>query len=478
MVERPVHASLSIYCLFKQYLAVPLPMLALIDGNNFYCSCERVFQPWLQNRPLVVLSNNDGCAIARSDEAKALGIKMGAPWFKIRHLEQEAGLVALSANFALYGDMSDRMMSLAAGLGHTQEVYSIDESFVDLSGITGDLVRRARTIRRRILQWIGIPTCIGIGPTKTLAKLANAIAKSAERKPGSYPAQYAQICHLGACSPQELAALLQATEVGEVWGVGPRIGAQLRAQGIHTALDLQGMDPAAAKAGWSVVLEKTVRELNGIPCIAFEDEPPAKQQIACTRSFGHPVTELQDLQEAITEFACRAAEKLRQQNSHTGQLMAFIRTSPFREKDPQYSRSASIPLPSPTSDSAHITQAATAILQHIYRPGFKYAKAGVMLMDLQPATRQQLTLDLDADMPENRVRLMQAMDQINQRYGRGSLKLARAVTGSAAPIWQMKQNFKTPAYTTDWQRLLTVENDVRRPLAAHQSPVSGARRGA
>jgi DNA polymerase V len=428
-------------------------MLALIDGNNFYCSCERVFQPWLQNRPLVVLSNNDGCAIARSDEAKALGIKMGAPWFKIRHLEDEAGLVALSANFALYGDMSDRMMTLAAGLGHNQEVYSIDESFVDLSGIRGDLVRRARTIRKRIHQWIGIPTCIGIGPTKTLAKLANAIAKSAERKPGSYPAHHAQICHLGACTPEELQALMQATEVGEVWGVGRKIGAQLREHGIHTALDLQRMNPAAAKAGWSVVLEKTVRELNGVPCIDFEDEPPAKQQIACTRSFGHPVTELIELQEAITEFACRAAEKLRRQNSHTGHIMAFIRTSPFREKEPQYSRSASIPLPSPTSDSAHITQAANAIIKRIYRPGFKYAKAGVMLMDLQPATREQLTLDFDEVMPENRVRLMDAMDQVNHRYGRGTLKLASAGAPKAIKLWAMKQERMSSGYTTDWEGL-------------------------
>ena len=452
-------------------------MLALIDGNNFYCSCERVFQPWLQNRPLVVLSNNDGCAIARSDEAKALGIKMGAPWFKIRHLEEEAGLVALSANFALYGDMSDRMMTLAAGLGHNQEIYSIDESFVDLSGIRGDLVRRARTIRKRIHQWIGIPTCIGIAPTKTLAKLANAIAKSAERKPGSYPAHHAQICHLGACTPEELQALMQATEVGDVWGVGRKIGAQLREHGIHTALDLQRMNPAAAKAGWSVVLEKTVRELNGTPCIEFEDEPPAKQQIACTRSFGQPITELHELQEAITEFACRAAEKLRKQNSHTGQLMAFIRTSPFREKDPQYSRSASIPLPSPTSDSAHITQTACAILKHIYRPGYKYAKAGVMLMDLQPATRQQLTLDLDADMPENRIRLMQAMDQINRRYGRGSLVLGSAGGIGALPVWGMKQERLSSGFTTDWRGLVTVQMDSGPPLLQwleSQSPDSGA----
>jgi DNA polymerase V len=428
-------------------------MLALVDGNNFYCSCERVFQPRLQNRPLVVLSNNDGCAIARSDEAKALGIKMGAPYFQLRELERDAGLIALSANFALYGDMSDRMMTLAAGLGHMQEVYSIDESFIDLSGIPGDLVLRARKIRRRIHQWIGIPTCIGIGPTKTLAKLANAIAKSAERKPGSYPAHHAQICHLGACTPEELAQLLQATEVGDVWGVGRKIGAQLRENGVHTALDLQRMSPAAAKAGWSVVLEKTVRELNGVPCIEFEDEPPAKQQIACTRSFGHPVTELIELQEAITEFACRAAEKLRKQGSHTGHIMAFIRTSPFRKQDPQYSRSASIPLPSPTSDSAHITQAANAIIKRIYRPGFKYAKAGVMLMDLQPATREQLTLDFDEVMPENRVRLMDAMDQVNQRYGRGTLKLASAGAPRARKLWAMKQERMSSGFTTDWEGL-------------------------
>ena len=183
-------------------------------------SCERVFRPSLNDRPVVVLSNNDGCAIARSNEAKALGIKMGAPWFQIRHLEEEAGLVALSANFALYGDMSDRMMSLAAGLGHRQEVYSIDESFVDLSGIRGDMTERSRKVRQRILQWVGIPCGIGIGPTKTLAKLANFIAKTAERRPGSYPEQHAQVCNLGSLPQPELHALLAATEVGEVWGVG------------------------------------------------------------------------------------------------------------------------------------------------------------------------------------------------------------------------------------------------------------------
>jgi DNA polymerase V len=429
-------------------------MLALLDGNNFYASCERVFQPRLNGRPVVVLSNNDGCAIARSDEAKALGIKMGAPWFQIRHLEEEAGLVALSANFALYGDMSDRMMSLAAGLGHRQEVYSIDECFVDLEGIPGDLVQRARKIRARIHQWIGIPTCIGIGPTKTLAKLANAIAKSAERKPGSYPAHLAQICHLGAISEAERSALLAATEVGEVWGVGPRLSAQLHQAGTRTALDLARMDPVAVQRRWSIVLAKTVRELNGTPCLTLDDIPPDKQQIACTRSFGQPVTELPELLEAISEFTARAAQKLRKQNSQAGQLMAFIRTSPFRKNDRQHSAYRTIPLPAPSSDTGHLTELACAIVRHIYRPGHKYAKAGVMLMDLQSADTEQLSLQLGSEEPETRTRLMQALDNINSKWGRGTLHLASAGTAGKLRTWEMKQERKTPGYTTQWEGLM------------------------
>jgi DNA polymerase V len=252
--------------------------------------------------------------------------------------------------------------------------------------------------------------------------------------------------------------------VGEVWGVGPRIAARLRAHGIATAQDLACMSPATARAMSSVMLEKTVRELQGTPCFVFEDEPVPKQQIACTRSFGQPVTALADLAQAVTEFACRAAEKLRQQKAHAAQVLVFIRTSPFRPKDAPYSRSACLPLPVPTSDSAHITQAAIALLHNIYQPGYRYAKAGVMLMGLQPATRQQMTLDLSRHVgdaqPANRTRLMATMDQINQRHGRGSLKLASAGMGQTPQIWRMKQAFKTPAYTTDWRSLLTVHNDA------------------
>lgn len=296
-------------------------MLALIDASNFYVSCERVFRPSLNGRPVVSLSNNDGCAIARSNEAKALGIKMGQPWHEIRHLEEEAGLVALSANFALYGDMSNRMMSLAAGLGPTQEIYSIDESFIGLDGVRGDLTKRSWAIRSRILQWTGIPCGVGIGSTKTLAKFANHIAKTADRKPGSYPESMATVCNLAAVPASDTDALFAATEVGEVWGVGRRIGQQLREEGVNTVLDLARLSPAMVRARWGVVLERTVRELQGQPCIGLEDAPPAKQQIACTRSFGHPITELSDLIEAISEFASRAAQKLRSQSSVAGQIL-------------------------------------------------------------------------------------------------------------------------------------------------------------
>ncbi len=428
-------------------------MIALIDGNNFYVSCERVFRPSLNGVPVVVLSNNDGCAIARSNEAKALGIAMGAPWFQIRHLKDSAGLVALSANFELYGDMSDRMMTLAAGLGHRQEIYSIDESFVDLSGIRGDLSERAYKVRSRILRWVGIPTCIGLGPTKTIAKLANHIAKTAERKPGSYPAELAQVCHWGQLPSDARKALLAATEVREIWGVGQKLSAQLNQVGVHTALDLARLAPSVARARWSVVLEKTIHELNGISCISLQDVAPDKQEIACTRSFGHPVTDLRELEEAIAEFASRAAEKLRRQGSHVNQVMAFIRTSPFRKNDEQYGAYRTQPLMEPTDDTTRIVRAALEVLKAIYRPGFNYSKAGVMLMDLQPATTTHLTLNFDNDQPAANPELMLTVDRVNDRYGRGKIKLGAAMLGAKKRNWIMKQERRTPAYTTDWHSL-------------------------
>lgn len=430
---------------------------ALVDGNNFYVSCERVFRHSLRTSPCVVLSNNDGCAIARSNEAKDLGIKMGAPWFQIQHLQESAGLVALSANFELYGEISDRMMSLVGGLGHRQEIYSIDESFVDVTGVRGDLTERARAIRARINQWIGIPTCVGIGPTKTLAKLAYHISKQAERKPGSYPADLAQVADLTALSTLEMDALLGVTDVGEVWGVGRRISEQLKAQGVATALDLKRMSPSAARAGWSVIFERTVLQLQGDSCMDMEDVAPAKQEIACTRSFGAPVCEVDELIEAVTEFSTRAAQKLRGQVGAAGQVMVFIRTSPFR-KMAQYSRSVVVPLRSPSSDTAVLAGAALMGLRAIYKPGFDYAKAGVMLLDIGSANTVQFELDLESDdpAPKARPRLMDALDSVNERFGRGTLKLSSAGLGLAPRNWTMKQERRTPAYTTRWEDMPVV----------------------
>lgn len=430
-------------------------MFALIDGNNFYVSCERVFRPSLEGVPVVVLSNNDGCAIARSNEAKALGVKMGHPWHQIKNLEEEAGLVALSANFALYGDMSDRMMSLAAGLGPTQEIYSIDESFIGLDGVRGDLKARARAIRARIHRWVGIPCGVGIAPTKTLAKLANHIAKTAERKPGSYPESHAQVCDLSTSSPEEFAALLGATEVGDVWGVGRKIGAALTEAGVRTALDLSRMDPAVAKRRWSVVLERTVRELQGVPCIGLEDHPEPKKQIACTRSFGHAVEALGPLSEAVSEFASRAAEKLRAQGGVASEVLVFIRTSPFR-KDPQYSKSMIVPMRRPSSDTSAIVGAALLGLRAIYTPGFRLAKAGVMLLDIQPANIEQIELNLEGEgeAPEaGRIRLMTALDAVNGRWGKGTIKVGSSKVGEAPRDWSMRQERRTPAYTTEWDAM-------------------------
>ena len=424
-------------------------MFALVDGNNFYVSCERVFRPDLEGRPVIVLSNNDGCAIARSNEAKALGIAMAAPWFKIKHLEKEAGLIALSANFALYGDMSDRMMHIAAELGPSQEIYSIDESFIDLAGVQGDLVERGRRIRARIVSSTGIPCGIGMGKTKTLAKLANHIAKTAERKPGLYPSELAQVCNLETLSRTELEAAFNVTPVNSVWGVGPKITKQLNERGVMTVQDLVRMDPATARRGWSVVLERTVLELQGTSCIELEHMPQSKKEIACTRSFGVPIRTLPPLCEAVSEYASRAAEKLRKQGSLAAQILVFIHTSPFRD-DPQYARSIVVPLRRPTADTAKLVHAALMGLRHIFRPGFKLSKAGVILMELQSENVHQVELDLERDdgAIEGRTRLMTAMDAVNLRYGRGTMKLASAGLTGDKSSWSMRQERKSPEYTT------------------------------
>ena len=357
-------------------------------------------------------------------------------------------------------------MSIAAGLGPLQEIYSIDESFIgDLDGIP-DLTRRAHAVRERILRWTSIPTCIGLAPTKTLAKLCNHVAKDAERKPGSYPAELAQVCNWNELTQAQRIDLLRRTPAGDVWGIGKRIAAKLAEQDIVTALDVAQMPAGKARDGWNVTLERTVRELQGVSCIPLEQAPAPKQQIACTRSFGHPITTLPPLIEAVSEFASRAAEKLRHGGQRTGALLVFAHTSPFRP-GPRFNKSASIQLHPPTSDTKALVSAAVGGLRRIYEPGFQLTKAGVMLMDLCSATEHQQSDLLFEDPAPKRDhdKLMEAMDRINERYGKATVHIASTGrTQEDAAGWRMRQERRTPRYTTrcripdDW--LLT----TKRPL--------------
>lgn len=326
-----------------------------------------------------------------------------------------------------------------------------EESFIDLTGVHGDLTDRARRVRERVLQWTGIPTGIGIASTKTLAKLANHIAKSADRKPGSYPAEFARVCNLANLPAADLDTMLQATDVGEVWGVGRRIADQLRDGGVLTVLDLVRLDPATVRRRWSVVLERTVRELQGQQCITLEEQPSPKKEIAFTRSFGGAVTELEDLVAAVTRFASGAAVKLRAQGSKAGQLQVFAHTSAFRP-GPKYSRSLILPLRRPTDDSVVLVNAAVRGIEAIYRPGFNFAKAGVVLLDLQDGGIEQGELDLELE-PEARGNLMGTLDKLNDRYGRGTVTLASAGVKGPQRQYEMKQNLLTPRYTTCWDDL-------------------------
>lgn len=435
-------------------------MLALVDVNNMYVSCERVFRPSLNGRPVVVLSNNDGACIARSNEAKDLGVRMAQPWFEVRHLERTAGLVALSANFELYGDMSSRMMSLAAEFAPRQEIYSIDECFLDFDGVSGDLATVGRELRRKVLAWTGLPTSVGIGPTKTLAKLANHVAKTADRRPGRYPAAHAQVCHLGALASGQVDAVLADTGVENVWGIGRRTAPRLAAQGIRSVLDLARADVPTLRRRFGIGLEKTMLELRGTPCHGLGDMPEANQQIMCSRSFGSPVTALPVLAEVVSQFASQVARKLREQGSVAGAVQVFIMTSPHRHADPQHAPSATLPLHRPSDDSRVLVQAAVRAVRGIYRAGYPYVKAGVRLVDLQPALPRGSMPDLfepeseAAGRPES-AGLMRALDALNQRFGRDAVTVASAARRPGIPTHASRQQRRSPRYTTRLDEIAT-----------------------
>lgn len=431
------------------------PVFALCDVNSMYASCEQLFDPRLRGKPVVVLSNGDGCVVARSAEAKSAGIPMGAPWFQIRQEAQAKGVQALSSNYALYASMSDRIVGVLHQFSPELEVYSIDESFLRLDGFAarqerdpGFYVAYGAQIRERVLRWVGLPTCVGIGPTKTLAKLANHLAK----KGG---ARYAGVCSFIGMPEHELAALMATQPVGEVWGIGRKLSEQLQAAGIHTVDDLRRARPEWIKSTFSVVVERTVRELNGVSCLELDEVTSPRKQIISSRSFSQKVYELADLQEAVSMYVGIVCEKLRAQGSVAGALTVHIRNSPHSKTEAPYSKSLTYPLATPSCDTRVFTAIAFDLLKKIYRKGIGYRKAGVMLADICDAGQHQTDLFASADQDEQARaksdRLMATLDALQSRFGRSVIGVSNVQVDNRS--WSNRRDHLSPAYTTRWEDL-------------------------
>ncbi|CTA72431.1 Mutagenesis and repair protein [Shigella sonnei] len=494
-------------------------MFALADINSFYASCEKVFRPDLRNEPVIVLSNNDGCVIARSPEAKALGIRMGQPWFQVRQMRLEKKIHVFSSNYALYHSMSQRVMAVLESLSPAVEPYSIDEMFIDLRGINHCISPEifGHQLREQVKSWTGLTMGVGIAPTKTLAKSAQwatkqwpqfsgvvaltaenrnrtlkllglqpvgevwgvgrrlteklnalgintalwtgltmgvgiaptkTLAKSAQWATKQWP-QFSGVVALTAENRNRILKLLGLQPVGEVWGVGRRLTEKLNALGINTALQLAQANTAFIRKNFSVILERTVRELNGESCISLEEAPPAKQQIVCSRSFGERITDKDAMHQAVVQYAERAAEKLRGERQYCRQVTTFVRTSPFAVKEPCYSNAAVEKLPLPTQDSRDIIAAACRALNHVWREGYRYMKAGVMLADFTPSGIAQPGLFDEIQPRKNSEKLMKTLDELNQS-GKGKVWFAGRGT---APEWQMKREMLSPSYTTQWTEI-------------------------
>ena len=425
-------------------------MIALVDCNNFYVSCERVFNPALVGRPVGVLSNNDGCIVARSNELKALGVEMGtAKHLLPPSIRRQATL--LSSNYALYGDMSRRVTEVLTEFSPDVEVYSIDESFVGFQGFDpATLEANGQRLRETVKQWTGIPVCVGFAPTRVLAKLANHAAK---KHPG-YREQ--GVCLLTADSPATQ-ALLKQVPATELWGIARRTGERLRVMGIETVWQLREADPKQIRRRFSVVQERIVWELRGQPAIQLDDMSQPKQQIMVSRSFGRLTHSPHDLREALRQHAARAGEKLRTQHSVTSAVMVFVRTNAFRHDLPQYRNRVVVTLERPTDDSRALIQAAIQGLRQLWRKGYAFHKVGVMLLDLSPKANRQLTLtetpQTEADATRSE-RLMATVDKLNRELGRGTIQLGLPRAGNA---WTLRAEHRTPRYTTRWDELVNVK---------------------
>lgn len=416
-------------------------MFALVDMNSFYASCETAFRPDLAGQPIVVLSNNDGCVIARSAEAKKLGIKMGTPWFQLCETPFPQPLLAFSSNYELYGDMSQRVMTTLEEICPRVEVYSIDEAFCDLTGVRNcrDLGDFGREIRDTVWRNTRLRCGVGIAQTKTLAKLANRAAKE-------YP-QTGGVVDLSNVERQR--RLMALMPVEEVWGVGRRIAKKLEAMGISKAIHLADTDIRFIRKHFNVVLERTVRELRGESCLELEEFAPAKQEIVCSRSFGERITGYEEMRQAICSYAARAAEKLRSERQYCRYISAFVKTSPFALNEPYYGNNVGTKLLTPTQDTRDIIAAATRCLDAIWRDGHRYQKAGIMLGDFFSQGVAQLNLFDDNAPRADSDALMTLMDRLNKQ-GRGTLYFAGQ---GVQPAWQMKREMLSPCYTTRWSDL-------------------------
>lgn len=433
--------------------AVSLAAYALVDCNNFYCSCERVFRPDLVGKPIIVLSNNDGCIISRSNEAKALGVQMAAPYFKQKRFLERNNVTVFSSNYPLYGDLSERVMNVLRTFCPDMEIYSIDEAFLRLDGFSAyNLTEYAQRIRNTVFRWTGIPVSIGIAPTKTLAKIASHICKKAPESSGVFNMN--DFWH----SPENIDALLEKVPVQDIWGIGRRSAAKLANYGITTARQLRDRDNAWLQKKLTVTGLYTGLELRGISSIALEEAPPVRRSIRSSRSFGEPVTEKKDAQEAAVAYTVRAAEKLRREGLLASTISVFIKTNAHRPGD-QHAEYCAHTLDSPTDYTPLLVHHASEMLLRIFRAGHKYQKVGVLLSGLESKRNQQGSL-MDITSPETQeqaqteARLMQVTDAINKKFGRGTVQYAGE--GLRQP-WKMKQNNLSPKYTTDWKELSEVE---------------------
>jgi DNA polymerase V len=416
--------------------------IALVDCNNFYASCERVFQPALRGKPVVVLSNNDGCVIARSNEAKELGVGMGDPWHLCKARFAKSGIIVRSSNYTLYGDMSGRVMRTLANFTPDLDIYSIDEAFLNLAGFETRLDSHARELRKTVLQWTGIPVSVGIAPTKLLAKVANRVAKKTPAFGGV----------LSLMDTEAQLAALAKLELTDLWGVAGRLAARLAEIQIRTPLDLRAADARFIRERFGVVGERIVLELQGVPCLTLEQATPDRKSIMASRSFGRPVESRHELEEAVATFAARAAEKMRRQNLATANLTVFIHTNRFKANERQYVAQQGVQLPVASSDTGRLSAAARFALAKIWRSGSRYKKAGVMLLDLVRADDVQAGLFHAPDDRRSRAR-MAALDAINTKFGRNTVAYAAAGTRKG---WKLRSDFVSSCYTTSWHELLSV----------------------